>query len=89
MIDDQLSICLRHDVYSHEEGTELQPDDGVDPWTFFKKPSRRGANRKALQLCSQIAQTLTSVLDWETGDERLRGLTVQSAPRSRPEPGLA
>jgi ribosome-binding factor A len=57
---------------------EIQPDDGVDPRTFFRRPSRKGANRKALQLCSQIAQTLTSVLDWETGDDRLRGLTVQS-----------
>jgi hypothetical protein len=57
---------------------EIQPDDGVDPRTFFRKPSRKGANRKALQLCSQIAQTLTSVFDWETGDDRLRGLAVQS-----------
>jgi ribosome-binding factor A len=55
---------------------EIGPDDGVDPRTFFRQPSRKGTNRKALQLCGQIARTLGWVLAWESGDDRLRGLTV-------------
>jgi ribosome-binding factor A len=57
---------------------EIRPDDGVDPRTFFRNPSQKRSNRKALQLCHQIAQTLDQVLGWETGDELLRALTVLS-----------
>jgi ribosome-binding factor A len=57
---------------------ELGPDDGVDPRTFFRKPSGRGLNRKALQLCSQISRILSAVLAWETGDDRLLGVVVES-----------
>jgi ribosome-binding factor A len=58
---------------------EIEPDDGVDPRTFFRKPSRKRTNRKALQLCGQIAQTLSSLLAWESGDELLRSLSVEAA----------
>ena len=57
---------------------EIGPDDGVDPRTFFRDPSRRRTNRKALQLCAQVARTLGEVLAWESGDDLLRDLTVES-----------
>jgi ribosome-binding factor A len=57
---------------------EPGPDDGVDPRTFFRKPAGRGLNRKARQLCSQIGQTLSSILAWESGDDRLHSLLVES-----------
>jgi len=62
----------------------IGPDDGVDPRTFFRKPSRQRTNRKALQLCAQIAQALSLVLN-ESRDELLRSLmveTVEPAPDS-------
>jgi ribosome-binding factor A len=55
---------------------EIGPEDGTDPKTFFQKSSRRRINRKALQLCGQIARTLSQVLAWESGDDRLRNLMV-------------
>jgi ribosome-binding factor A len=55
---------------------EIGSDDGVDPRTFFRDPVRRRTNRKALQLCGQIARTLSSLLTWESGDDLLRDLTV-------------
>jgi ribosome-binding factor A len=58
--------------------SERRPDDGVDPRTFFRKPARRGNNRKDLQLCSQIARTLNSVMAWESGDDLLLCLSVES-----------
>ncbi len=57
---------------------EIGSDDGVDPHTFFRKPSRKGNNRKALQLCGQIARTLSAVLAWESGNDLLQSLTVES-----------
>lgn len=57
---------------------EIRPDDGVDPRTFFRHSGRKRTNRRALQLCGQIAQTLTSVLAWESGDELLQSLVVES-----------
>jgi ribosome-binding factor A len=68
---------LRKDVLS--SCAETRPDDGVDPRTYFRKPSHQRTNRKALQLCQQIAQTLGQVIGWESGDELLAGLTVLSA----------
>jgi ribosome-binding factor A len=53
------------------------PEDGGDPRDFFKNPSEKVTNRKALQLCGQIARTLSLVL-WECGDDVLRELTVES-----------
>jgi ribosome-binding factor A len=66
----------------------LGPDDGVDPRTESRSAwdAWRGQvpNRKALQLCGQVARTLASVFG-ECGDPVLRELLVQSvvpAPNS-------
>src|SRR5688572_33438517 len=64
---------------------ETGPDDGVDPRTYFRKTSREKTNRKCLQLCGQVARTLSSILGWESADDHLRDLTVvsvQPAPDS-------
>jgi len=53
------------------------PEDGSDPRDLFKKPAEKVTNRKALQLCGQIAKTLSLVL-WECGDDVLRELAVES-----------
>jgi ribosome-binding factor A len=65
---------------------EIGPDDGIDPRTQSRHESRKVPNRKALQLCGQVAQTLAHVLAWECGDERLQGLIVESV---RPAPNSA
>src|SRR2546428_6315889 len=62
---------------------ELGPDDGVDPRTLHVPIRRRAVNRKALQLCGQIARTLGCVLAGECCDDRLRDLLVESV---RPAP---
>jgi ribosome-binding factor A len=64
---------------------EVGPDDGVDPRTESRGGTPRVANRKALQLCGQVARTLQLVLAGECGDEALRDLLVESvvpAPNS-------
>ena len=59
--------------------SEIRPDDGIDPRTFFRKSSgRKTINRKTLQLCSAIARTLSQVLAWESSDELLRTAVVES-----------
>jgi ribosome-binding factor A len=58
--------------------SDVGPEDGLDPRQAARKPLRRGLNRKALQLSGQIARVLSSVLAWESGDELLQGLTVES-----------
>lgn len=58
--------------------SEIGPDDGVDPRTAFRPLPPRVQNRKALQLCAQIAHTLNFALGWGSGDEVLRELTVAS-----------
>jgi ribosome-binding factor A len=63
---------------------EVGQEDGGDARDFFKKPVEKVTNRKALQLCGQIARTLSLVLS-ESGDDVLRELaveTVQPAPTS-------
>jgi ribosome-binding factor A len=63
---------------------DIGAEDAEDPRDFFKKPAGKVANRKALQLCGQIARTLSLVL-WECGDDVLRELIVervQPAPTS-------
>ncbi|MCI0464458.1 MAG: hypothetical protein L0Z62_46590 [Gemmataceae bacterium] len=78
----------------------LGPGDGVDPRYEKHGRSSRASNRKALQLCAQVSQTLQSVLAGEVGDDVLRDLVVDSvvpAPNSgrllvtlsRPDPGTA
>lgn len=58
---------------------EIHDDDGVDPRDFFKtKQTRDKANRKAIQLCSQVAETLGLVLTGDFDDELLHNLQVVS-----------
>jgi ribosome-binding factor A len=63
---------------------DVHPDDGVDPKQFFR-PSKRTktADRKTLQLCSQVADTLNLVLSGECADEVLQCLQVVEV---RPSP---
>ena len=51
---------------------ELGPDDGIDPGTLRPADRHRVTNRKALQLCEQIAHTLGSVFAGECADDLLR-----------------
>lgn len=56
---------------------ELHGDDGQDPKEFFRKFRQvKKTGRKALQLCSQVADTLSLVLSGECGDEVLQNLLV-------------
>ncbi len=48
------------------------------PQPEFGRPAGRVENRKALQLCSQIAETLTLVLSGECHDDLMRDLLVES-----------
>jgi ribosome-binding factor A len=57
---------------------ETGPDDGLDPRYDRPEPSTKVTNRKALQLCGQVAETLAFVLAGETGDDVLRHLVVES-----------
>ena len=53
------------------------PGDGLDPRRSRGEGSGKVPNRKALQLCAQVARTLAGVLA-ECSDDVLRDLTVQS-----------
>jgi ribosome-binding factor A len=55
----------------------LGPEDGSDPRDFFRRAAGKVPNRKALQLCGQVARTLGLVL-WECGDNLLRELAVEA-----------
>ena len=55
--------------------SEIGPEDGTDPRLVPRPPAGRSINRKALQLCGQVARTLTSVFA-ESGDAVLRDLVV-------------
>jgi ribosome-binding factor A len=57
---------------------EIGPEDGIDP--RYDSPSRSGhrPRRKALQLCSEVARTLSHALAWEMGDDLLHRLQVES-----------
>jgi ribosome-binding factor A len=58
---------------------EVESDDGTDPKQFFRRhTTRKKANRKAMQLCSQVAGVLSQVLSGECGDEVLNQLQVVS-----------
>ncbi|MFN0052620.1 MAG: ribosome-binding factor A [Planctomycetales bacterium] len=63
----------------HSPGEPLVFDDGV----AAERPSGRGRlrrkDRKALQLCRQVAETLDLVLSGECDDELLRSLRVVQA----------
>jgi ribosome-binding factor A len=58
--------------------SEIGPDDNVDPRTFFQERSGKKNNRKALQLCGEVAKTLSYALAWEIGDDVLSLLQVES-----------
>ena len=61
------------------------PEDGLDPKTFFRAGSFRRTNRKALQLCGEVARTIGHALAWELGDEllgRAELVSVTPAPDS-------
>jgi len=57
---------------------QLGPDDGIDPRSFSRGSHGRIANRKARQLCAQISETLSLVLQGECDDDLLRDLLVES-----------
>jgi ribosome-binding factor A len=64
---------------------ELGPEDGLDPRYEARGERARAHNRKALQLCGQVARTLQTVLAGECADDWLRELQVESvvpAPNS-------
>ena len=82
--------CAGFYIYSHKNmksnkpffqskslATELHSDDGQDPKEFFRRSKQvKKTGRKALQLCSQVADTLSLVLSGECGDEVLQDLLV-------------
>lgn len=57
---------------------QLGPEDGLDPRYEVRGAQGKVPNRKALQLCGQVARTLQAVLAAETGDDLLRELQVAS-----------
>jgi ribosome-binding factor A len=58
-------------------------DDGLDPRYDRRAAPAKVANRKALQLCGQVADTLALLLAGDTADDVLRDLQVVSV---RPAP---
>lgn len=57
----------------------IHEDDGVDPREFFKLRSHRDKpDRKAQQLCRQVAETIDQILAGELGDAALNALRVAS-----------
>jgi ribosome-binding factor A len=56
----------------------LGPGDGVDPRLEPREGPTKVPNRKALQLCAQVAETLSFVLAGECDDDLLRELCVES-----------
>jgi ribosome-binding factor A len=58
---------------------EFHEDDGVDPRELFEENNdRRKGDRKARQLCRQVAETLELVLPGDCRDEILQSLHVMS-----------
>src|SRR5579885_1257312 len=66
MPDELLSFCA-----------QIGPEDGSDPRDFFRRPEGPVKNRKALQLCGQVAKTLNLALG-ACRDDLLRSLLVAS-----------
>ena len=70
--------------YTDELAAELHSDDGQDPRQFFRdSKQQKKTGRKAIQLCSQVADTLSLVLGGECRDEVLQNLIVS---RVKPAP---
>lgn len=57
---------------------ELSVEDGLEPKFFFKKKYDRKINRKARQLCKQIAVSIQITLSGEFYDPILNNLIVHS-----------
>lgn len=59
--------------------SEIHEDDGIDPREFFKANRiHKKEDRKAKQLCRQVAETLDQVLSGEISHDVIRGLRVSS-----------
>jgi hypothetical protein len=56
----------------------VDPDDGIDPRERARGSPPRGSDRKARQLCAQVAETLGDVLAGQSGDDALRSVYVVS-----------
>ena len=56
---------------------EPTDDDSMHPNEWTREPGRKPGNRKAQQLCAQVAETLSFVLA-ECNDDILRDLLVES-----------
>lgn len=57
---------------------EIGAEDGADPRIFFRPHQEKKLNRKALQLCGEVAKSVGHVLAWELGDEVLGELHVEA-----------
>jgi ribosome-binding factor A len=58
---------------------QTSEEDGLDPREFFREGKQaRRPNRKALQLCGQVANLLNQIFSGECGDDLLRSLNVIS-----------
>jgi ribosome-binding factor A len=55
---------------------EVYPEDGIDPRETARKDRPHKGDRKARQLCGQVAETLSLVLSGECADELLQSLQV-------------
>jgi len=55
---------------------EVGPEDGQDPREFHRKVAPKPKNRKALQLCAQVRESLMWILGTECNDEVLASLDV-------------
>jgi ribosome-binding factor A len=61
---------------------DVGPEDGTDPKEFFRRTGSASVkNRKALQLCAQVARALAAALA-DCGDEVLRTLEVAAVEPS-------
>jgi ribosome-binding factor A len=57
---------------------QVGPGDGDDPRFDFRPTADARVTRKSLQLCHEVARVLGQVLLWETGDDVLAELVVES-----------
>jgi ribosome-binding factor A len=72
---------MAHDKRTREQMLahcgEIRDEDGIGPREFFQtNRTNKKENRKAKQLCRQVAETLDQLLSGEVGDDILRGLRV-------------
>ena len=68
----------RKNDYLNRYRAEVHEDDGQDPRYFFRKDTQpTKAGRKAMQLCAQVADTLSLLFSGETSDEILQSLEIR------------